>query len=194
MRKQMKRRHGARQKLTACRAGSDGIFALKAARKVVLPRLRHGCAVGGELLAHNLIWIKSLVHHAQSGELATRISKNLAGGNLSEKLLGNGEPLLCALWCTRETGVETIERLHLKDPHALARHLRLLARETLKTRRQKVVAALKLRPPLLIHIGRKPHAEAGTKVVVARNLVVEAQAFRPLSNETQRGAVTNVAR
>ena len=30
--------------------------------------------------------------------------------------------------------------------------------------------------------------------MVARNLVVEAQAFRPLSNETQRGAVTNVAR
>ena len=189
MRKQMKRRHGARQKLTACRAGSDGVLARKTAWKVILPRLRHGCAVGGELLAHNLIWIKSLVHHAQSGELATRISKNLTGGNLSEKLLGNG-----ALWCTRKTGVETVERLHLKDPHALARHLRLLAREILKTYRQKVVAALKLRPPLLIRIGRKPHAEAGTEVVVARNLVVEAQAFRPLSNEAQRGAVTDVAR
>ena len=150
--------------------------------------------MGGKLLAHDLVWIKYLVHRAHSGELATRISKNLAGGNLSEKLLGNGEPLLCTLRCTRKTGVETIERLRLKDPHALARHLRLLARKTFKTYRQKVVAALKLRPPLLIHIGRKPHAEAGTKVVVARNLVVEAQAFRPLSNETQRGAVTNVAR
>ena len=83
-----------------------------------------------------------------------------------------------------------IEVLRLEDagpfPRVGALHLPL---ETGEAPRQRLVPLLQGRPDRRIVVRRQPEAEGRTPVVVARQLVVEPEAFRAFTYESHRDPV-----
>ena len=181
----MQCRHGGTQKLAARDVRRHEVVPCEASTEVVLAGLRHDRHVRGQLLAHDGLGIEALIRVAHARELAAWVPKDLAAAHDGKKLLGNSQPLGHALRDAPEPRVRAVERLRAEHAHALARKLALLALLAQKLARQRRVPARELAAVCIPQVGWNPHADPGTEVVVARDVVVEAQALRARPDETK---------
>ena len=167
---------------------AENVAALHQAVVVVLPGLRHAGRAGGQFFLADVLRVTGQERIADGREFTQAVLKHLAAGAGGEEVLLYAHPFHGRL---RRAGAADVIAVKVRGAHD-ARALRALAavqpREAKEFPGQLAVGRLKLFAVALEVLVREPDAEAGAEVVVAGDLVVQAQALRALAGEAGGGA------